>query len=192
MARDLAATRLARKSLRRHAQISPRASAALLFGMFALALLTGCGQTSRAAANESAGPGATTRSKSPSAGVDFRTTVSSHPVLRATVTKVVFHKPPPYGPATVTITFTIGEPGKHPGSGVPKGSVFDVLATGKNGTSFPMVQARGVNGHFRVTVRVPAGGLGRVNFGGWLNIPTGSPTAKGGYLIPVVVSNKLY
>lgn len=114
---------------------------------------------------------------------------SPHPVLRATLTGAFIHKPRPrYGPPVVTVTFTIGEPGKPPGVGIPFGSYFLVALYGrKAGGASGLVRAYGRDGRYSATTHLPPGGVAGVQIGGWLNI-VGSPTAAGGFWIPVTVT----
>lgn len=88
----------------------------------------------------------------------------------------------------VTVTFTIGERGKRPGTGIPPGSVFLVTMLPAHGAPAPqMVQAHGKNGHFTVSAFVPHGGIRGIEIGGWLNRPKGMPTAAGGFFLPITV-----
>lgn len=110
---------------------------------------------------------------------------SPPPRLVATVEHVIGHKPYPRPGSFVTVTFTVGEPGKPPGSGIPPGSVFEVQLTRTTGspTSSLMTVARGRRGHYRVTVRWPGGHVGGVAIGGFLNAMP-SP-ANGDFWLPV-------
>lgn len=117
---------------------------------------------------------------------------SSHhrPELVARVTGAFVHRPVPrYGPPWVTITFTIGEQGKAPGTGIPWGSYFLVDLASRTGapTSPLLIRAYGTRGHYRVTARLPQGGIGRIMVGGWLNVRKGTSAADGEFWIPVVI-----
>jgi len=115
-------------------------------------------------------------------GIQAKSTPAPH--LQATVTGVSVHNRP-VG-AIATVKFTVGELGKHPGVGIPAGSVFLVLFIPKRGGSTHLIQATGANGHYSVTGWMPRGGLRGVWIGGWLNrLP--QPTAAGGFWLPVTV-----
>lgn len=117
-------------------------------------------------------------------GIEAKSTPAPH--LQATVTGVSVRNQ--RVGATATVTFTVGELGKHPGVGVPAGSVFLVLFIPRRGrsTSTHLIQATGANGRYSVTGWVPRGGLRGVWIGGWLNrLP--QPTAAGGFWLPVTV-----
>jgi hypothetical protein len=115
-------------------------------------------------------------------GIEARNARAPH--LQATVTGVSVHNRP-VG-AVATVTFTVGELGKHAGVGIPAGSVFLVLFIPRRGGSTHLIQATGANGHYSVTGWVPRGGLRGVWIGGWLNrLPM--PTAAGGFWLPVTV-----
>jgi hypothetical protein len=112
----------------------------------------------------------------------------SHPALQATLEGAVIHEKPRFGLPRVTVTFTIHEPGKGPDTKIPFGSYFQMLLYDKAGRPGPSeVRANCTRGRCTATTFLPAGGIGSVTVGGWLNFPTGQPTARGGYLIPVTV-----
>ena len=113
----------------------------------------------------------------------------SQPVLQATLTGVVIHKKPRFGPPDVTITFTVGAPGKPPGSGIPFGSSVFVLPYNRAGRPSSMAQAHGRDGRYSVTTNLPPGGIGGLMIGGWLNNRRGPPTARGGLWIPITISS---
>lgn len=105
-------------------------------------------------------------------------------MLVAQLVHTTLHKAPPYGLAHATVVFTVGERGKPPGTGIPKGSVISVYAQGR----VPMtrtIQAYGTNGRYTATVVVPPGGLRGIQVGGFLNVRKGSSEANGDYWIPV-------
>ena len=113
----------------------------------------------------------------------------SHPALEATLESAVIHKKPRFGLPTVTVTFTIHEPDKPADTKIPFGSYFQILLLDKAGRlSGDMVEGNCARGRCSATTFVPAGGIGAVEVGGWLNFPTGQPTARGGYLIPVTAA----
>jgi hypothetical protein len=111
-----------------------------------------------------------------------------HQTLVAKVIRVRFHTPyPRYGPPLVTVTFTVGEAGKAPGTGVPRGSALFVAFVGKTGTQTQLVKAHGSQGRYQATGRAPVGGIENILVGGWINItPKQSPTASKGFWIPVI------
>ncbi len=106
------------------------------------------------------------------------------------MTGAFVHKPAPrYAQPMVTITFTIGERGKPAGTGIPWGSYFLVDLASRTGapTSPLLIRAYGARGHYRVTTRLPQGGIGRIMVGGWLNVRKGTSAADGDFWIPVVI-----
>jgi hypothetical protein len=113
---------------------------------------------------------------------------SPPPRLVATVEHVIGQKRFPRAGSFVTVTFTVGEPGKPPGSGIPRGSVFEVLVTRTTGspTSMTMATARGRHGRYRATIRWPGGHIGGVEIGGFLNAQP-SP-ANGDFWLPVTAT----
>jgi len=119
---------------------------------------------------------------------------SSPPALQATVTGMVIHKKPRFGLAKVTVTFTVGEPGKPPGSGITFGSHFQILLFNRAGrrSSFWRASADGKHGRYSETTLVPTGGIGAIQIGGYLNYPTGGSTAKNAidFWIPVTTKRK--
>jgi hypothetical protein len=119
---------------------------------------------------------------------------SSPPALQATVTGTVIHKKPRFGLAKVTVTFTIGEPGKPPGSGITFGSHFQILLLNRAGrpSSFRLGAADGKHGRYSATTILPTGGIEGIKIGGFLNYPTGGSTAKNAvdFWIPVTTKRK--
>jgi hypothetical protein len=117
------------------------------------------------------------------------------PILVATVKSVIVHTPAPrYGPPLVTITFTIGEEGKAPGTGVTFGSYFLVnLIPRAPGAASPSLLPRGygTRGHYRVTARLPQGGLASIQIGGFINVRKGPSAANGTFWIPVRYAARL-
>jgi hypothetical protein len=104
-----------------------------------------------------------------------------------TLTKPIAHKSYRAG-TLITVTFTVAEPGKAPGTGVPVGSVFQVQLTRNPGPPTKLVPAAVHDGRYSVAVRWPGGRLLRVGVGGFL---TGaSPTAAGGFWLPVTTASK--
>jgi hypothetical protein len=113
---------------------------------------------------------------------------SSSPRLVATVKTAVAHNPYPRAGAVVTVTFTVGEPNKPPGSGVPNGSVFDVQLTRTKGLPTSLTKATRLNGQYHATIRWPGGHILRIKIGGFLNaVPS---TAQSGFWLPVTVLKK--
>jgi hypothetical protein len=112
---------------------------------------------------------------------------SSPPFLVATITGVTVHKPHSPALATVTVTFTVGEHGKSPGTGVPPGSDFELFLYGKTsspGSSRLFISTNGTNGHYSATTLLPPGGIGSIQVGGWVsNAPGGA--ADGEFWLPV-------
>jgi hypothetical protein len=113
---------------------------------------------------------------------------SPSPFLEATITGVKVHRPHPPALATVTVTFTVGEHGKRPGTGVPFGSAFSVLLVGKSvrhdNPPF-LIAANGRDGRYSVTTLLPPGGVGSIQIGGFGNFPTGTPAVDGEFWLPV-------
>jgi hypothetical protein len=108
------------------------------------------------------------------------------PALEARVTGTVVHH---YrGANMITIAFTVGEPGKQPGSGIPDRSVFMISLVPKRRTPTDLIRAHGDKGRYVATTVVPDGGIAAVEIGGWLN-RLGVPTAASGFWVPVVVVN---
>ncbi len=118
-----------------------------------------------------------------------------HPTLEATVTDVTVHRRRPPADPTVTVTFTVGEDGKPPGTGLPAGrgtAAFSVHLVSKTGVSGNLIEAKGRDGRYSATTLLPAGGVGSIQVGGWLDIPTGAPTAAGGFWIPTAIATNNY
>jgi hypothetical protein len=111
-----------------------------------------------------------------------------HQTIVAKLTGVRIRTPyPRYGPPLVTVTFTVGEAGKAPGTGVPRGSALFVALVGKSGSPGKLVKAQGSHGRYQATGRAPVGGIKNILIGGWINVtPQQSPTANKGFWIPVV------
>jgi hypothetical protein len=105
--------------------------------------------------------------------------------LVARVTAVTIHYPAPrFAPPLATVTFTAGEAGKAPGTGIPDYSALFVSFIGRDGQG-PLIKATGTHGHYRVTLRTPEGGIRDILVGGWLNSVT-TPAANGEFWIPVI------
>ena len=115
-------------------------------------------------------------------------TAPPRPVLQATITDVrVQHR---LTIDFVTVHFVVGEPGKRPGSGVPKLSAFFVAVVPKRGEApNRLSHASGANGRYVATAYVLHGGIQAIEIGGWLN-RKGTPTAAGGFFIPVTVVDR--
>ena len=107
-------------------------------------------------------------------------------VLVARVTRVEIETPAPrYAPPLATVSFTVGEAGKAPGTGVPDYSVMFVSFLGKREQG-PLIKATGAHGRYRATLRTPVGGITDILVGGFLNTTRGSPAANGDFWIPVI------
>jgi hypothetical protein len=105
--------------------------------------------------------------------------------LVARVTAVTIHYPAPkFAPPLATVTFTAGEAGKAPGTGIPDYSALFVSFVGKDDQG-PLIKATGTHGHYRVTLRTPEGGIRDILVGGWLN-SVKTPAANGEFWIPVI------
>jgi hypothetical protein len=113
---------------------------------------------------------------------------SHPPVLHATITDVtVQHR---LTVDFVTVHFSVGEPGKPAGSGIPKLSAFFVSVVPKHGEPANQLRhASGANGRYVATAFIPHGGIQAIEIGGWLN-RKGTPTAAGGFFIPVIVVDR--
>ncbi len=113
----------------------------------------------------------------------------TRPRLVAKVTGMSFQKLSRYGLPRVTVTFTVGEAGKAPGTGITFGSYFLVDVASATGAPFLPVLARayGAHGHYEVTTPVPPGGIGSIKIAGFINHPTGPSAANGTFWIPVVI-----
>lgn len=112
------------------------------------------------------------------------------PQLQAAVTRTEVHRRVVGEQATVT--FTVGEPGKRPGTGIPAGSVFMVLLIPKQGApAHQFTVAKGANGHYTATAWAPRSGIAGIWIGGWLN-RVGTPTAASGFWLPVTIVNSSY
>lgn len=114
----------------------------------------------------------------------------THPQLVARVTNMSYHRLSRYGLPLVTVTFTVGEAGKAPGTGITFGSYFLVDVERKTGEPFlstVFLRASGSHGHYTVTVPVPPGGIGSIRIAGLINHPTGPSAANGTFWIPVVI-----
>jgi hypothetical protein len=108
------------------------------------------------------------------------------PLIVARITDVTIHYPAPkFAPPLATVTFTVGEDGKPPGTGIPDGSVIDVSFVGRYNDG-PLIKAYGKHGHYRVTLRTPEGGITDILVGGFLNTTKGTPAANGTFWIPVI------
>jgi hypothetical protein len=113
--------------------------------------------------------------------VGLTTKTSPHFVAR--VTDVVVHGPRPRPGVLVTITFTVGEQGKPPGTGIPQGSTFLVLVDGLPGH---LAAASGKNGRYTATLRLARGEIGSIQIGGFM--PSKGPKVlNGGFWIPTVI-----
>ena len=112
--------------------------------------------------------------------VGLQTQSARGPVFIARVTGVSRHGPNRPG-TLVTVTFTVGEQGKPPGTGVPQGSTFLVLVT----RTSQLAPAYGKLGHYRATTRLGPGGLTGIQIGGYM--PSKGPKVlNGGFWIPTV------
>jgi hypothetical protein len=99
------------------------------------------------------------------------------PVFEARVTGLKFHGPNRPG-TVVTVTFTVEQQGRPPGTGVPKGSSFLVLVTRTN----HLAPAYGKDGYYHAAARLGPGGFGGVQIGGFM--PSNGPRGlNGGFWI---------
>jgi hypothetical protein len=113
---------------------------------------------------------------------------SSPPVIQrwvqATLTGTIVQNPNPRPGTLVTITWTIGEPGKtrDPGFG---GSGLFMRLLSKTGASAKITPAHGTDGRYSATTRVPPGGIRNIQLGiiGYSDGPTGRHKAPG--LFPI-------
>jgi hypothetical protein len=112
---------------------------------------------------------------------------ASAPRLVARVTAVA-HKPYPRAGALIALSFTVGEPGQPPGSGVPQGSVFEVQLTRKTGLPTNLTTATGTKGQYHATIRWSGGQVRAIRVGGFLNATPS--TAQSGFWLPVTVVKK--
>jgi hypothetical protein len=89
--------------------------------------------------------------------------------FKATITGISFPKTYRYALPKVTVTFTIGDAGKSPGSGVPNGSTVLVYVSGKTADAWntPVI-ATGANGRYSATTLAPPGGIAVVYIVGFL------------------------
>jgi hypothetical protein len=112
--------------------------------------------------------------------VGLKTSAPS-PAFVARVTGVFFQGPNRAG-TLVTVTFTVGEHGEPPGSGVPQGSTFLVLAT----RTSQLAPASGSHGRYRATIRLGSGGLAGIQIGGFM--PSKGPKVlNGGFWVPTII-----
>lgn len=116
--------------------------------------------------------------------VGLSSSQSSSRLIVARLISVNVHPAPRFAPPLATVTFTVGEVGKPPGTGIPDGSVIDVQFVGGD-ASGPLVKAFGTHGRYRVTLRTPEGGIRNILIGGFLN-SVKTPVANGDFWIPIV------
>jgi hypothetical protein len=109
-------------------------------------------------------------------------TASSQPLFVATVTDVVVHGSRPRPGILVTITFTVGQRGKPPGTGIPRKSTFLVLV---DGGSPNLTAAHGMNGRYTATVRLAKRRIGGIQIAGLM--PKGPKVLNGGFWIPTTI-----
>ncbi len=90
------------------------------------------------------------------------------------------------------VTFTVGEQGKRPGTGVPFGSDFEMLLVGKTpptrGNAPVFIRTNGSHGRYSATTLLPPGGIGFIQIGGWGDFPTATPDSgavDGEFWLPV-------
>jgi hypothetical protein len=114
--------------------------------------------------------------------VGLRTT-ASQPQFVARVTDVFVHGSRPLPGTLVTVTFTVGERGKPPGTGIPQGSTFFVLASGSPGH---LATAHGKNGLYRATIRLAQPRIGMIQVGGFMP-QKGPQVLNGGIWIPTTI-----
>jgi hypothetical protein len=122
-------------------------------------------------------------------GLKSPTLPSTGPALEAKLTSVIVHHR--RVGAVISVKFSIGEPGKRPGTGIPHGSLFQILLIPKHGAPTRLDGAQGENGRYSATARVPASGIANIQIGGWLN-RKGIPTAATGFWLPITIVNNPY
>jgi hypothetical protein len=113
---------------------------------------------------------------------------SSPPVIQrwvqATLTGTIIQNPNPRPGTMITITWTIGEPGKlrDPGFG---GTGLFMRLLSKTGAPTRRTPAHGARGRYSATTRVPPGGIRNIQLGvvGYSDGPTGHHAAPG--LFPI-------
>jgi hypothetical protein len=111
-------------------------------------------------------------------------TQRSPQLIVARLISVNVHPAPRFAPPLATVTFTVGQVGRPPGTGIPDGSVIDVQFVGRD-ASGPLVKAYGRDGRYRATLRTPEGGIRNILIGGFLN-SVKTPVANGDFWIPIV------
>lgn len=112
---------------------------------------------------------------------------SSPPVIRwvgATLTGTIIQHPNPRPGTLITITWTIGEPGKPRDPGFDGAGLFMRLLS-KTGAPPKTTPAHGTHGRYSATTRVPPGGIRNIQLGimGYSDGPTGPHKAPG--LFPI-------
>lgn len=113
---------------------------------------------------------------------------SSPPVVQrwvqATLTGTIIDNPNPRPGTTVTIAWTIGEPGKPRDAGFGGTGLFMRLLS-KSGAPTERTRAHGTRGRYSATTRVPPGGIRDIQLGiiGYSDGPTGHDTTPG--LFPI-------
>ena len=104
--------------------------------------------------------------------------------VQATLTGTITRNPNPRPGTMITITWTIGEPGKtlDPGFG---GEGLFLRLVSKSGAPTERIPAHGARGRYSATTRVPLGGIRNIQLGiiGYSNGPTGRHKAPG--LFPI-------
>jgi hypothetical protein len=120
--------------------------------------------------------------------VGLHTVSHRGPFFAARVTNVVIHGPHASPGTLITITFTVGEQGKRPGVGVPRGSSFLVLVSPKSGAgSGHLAAAHGANGRYQTTTRLgPGSGIGSIQIGGFMPEEAGK-VLNAGFWIPTTI-----
>lgn len=115
--------------------------------------------------------------------VGLTTKSGSQPHFVARVSSVSVHGKRPRPGTLVTVTFTVGEQGKPPGTGIPPRSTFLVLVGGSPGH---LATAHGKNGQYSATVRLARAEIGGIQIGGFM--PSKGPKLlNGGFWIPTVI-----
>lgn len=120
-------------------------------------------------------------------GIDTQTRLPRAHYVIAKARVASIYKPAPYALTMARIRFTVGEPGKSPGTGVRGPVTFLVfLISNDQSEPFSYGMATGSHGYYQATIHVPKGGIRRIRIGGFMNA---SPSqADGGkFWIPVKV-----
>jgi hypothetical protein len=111
------------------------------------------------------------------------TAKSASPHFVARVTDVIVHGARPRPGTLITVTFTVGEQSKPPGTGIPPHSSFLVFVGGLPGH---LAAAHGRSGGYSATIRLARSEIGAIQIGGFMP-GTGPKVLNGGFWIPTIV-----